>query len=252
MLRTAVRAKLAACAAALVLPVSVAAAPAPKPHLSEILAEPPSEGYVEVQSHTPGVLEGPFDAGEYASIGGADYGTTFLALRNDGFIAGYARAWVQLSPGRVLVEIVVAFSGGTGAKAWLQQSELADLADPNFKHSISVDGIETYYGARMSDSMTYFADAFLFVKGNDGFLVSTISSADDLGDSAAEQTRVQYRRAPPFTIPPSGWPGAAAPQFTIADAAALGLAAVALIVSGAVLAAARRRRKRYSAGSSGL
>ena len=252
MLRTAVRATVASCVAALLLPVSVAAAPAPKPHLSEILAEPPSDGYVEVQAHTPGVLEGPFDAGEYASIGGADYGTTFLALRNDGFIAGYARAWVQQSPSRVLVEIVVAFSGGTGARAWLQQSEQADLADPTFRHSISVDGIDTYYGARMSDSSSYFADAFLFVKGNDGFLVSTISGLDDLGDSAAQQTRVQYRRAPAYTIPPSGWPGARAQQLTNANFVTLGLAALALIVSGALLAAARRRRKRYSAGSSGL
>ena len=80
-----------------------------------------------------------------------------------------------------MVEIVVAFTGGNGAKQWLQQSQVADMTDPTFQHSITVDGIDPYYGARMSDSSSYFADAFLFVKGNDGFLVSTISSVDDLG-----------------------------------------------------------------------
>ena len=252
MLRAAVTATVAACVACLMLASSVAAAPSPIPRLSEILAEPPNDGYVEVQSHTPGVLEGPFDAGEYASIGTAQYGNTLQALRNDGFIAGFGRAWVQQSPSRVMVEIVVAFTGGDGARQWLQQSQLADLADPTFQHAITVDGIETYYGARLSDSSSYFADAFLFVKGNDGFLVSTISGFDDLGDSAAAQTRVQYSHAPAYTIPPSGWPGAKAPQLTIVNFVTLGLAAVALIVSAAAVAAARRRRKRYSAGSSGL
>jgi len=38
--------------------------------------------------------------------------------------------------------------------------------------------------------------------------VSPISASDDLGDSAAAQTRVQYANAPEYTIPPSGWPGA--------------------------------------------
>lgn len=253
MLRPAVRLTVSAFAAVSMLPVSTAiAAPDPNPHLSQVLAEPPSTGYVELAAHTPGILEGPFDAGTYASIGGLDMQTTITTLAKDGFIAGFGRAWVQQSPGRVMVEIVVAFTGGKGARLWLQQSQLADLTDPTFQHSISVDGIETYYGARMSDSSSYFADAFLFVKGNDGFLVSTISGFDDLGDSAAEQTRVQYRHAPPYTIPPSGWPGAKAPESMIANFATLGLAAAALIVSGAVLAVARRRRKRYSAGASGL
>jgi hypothetical protein len=255
MLRPAVRLTVAAFAAVSMLPASTATAaanPSPNPHLSQILAEPPSTGYVELASHTPGVLEGPFDAGTYASIGGLDMQTTITTLAKDGFIAGFGRAWVQQSPGRVMVEIVVAFTGGQGARLWLQQSQLADLTDPTFQHPITVDGIETYYGARMSDSSSYFADAFLFIKGNDGFLVSTISGFDDLGDSAAQQTRVQYRHAPAYTIPPSGWPGAKAPQLTIANFVTLGLAAVSLVVSGAALAAARRRRKRYPAGSSGL
>jgi len=262
MLRPAVRLTLAALAAVSMLPASTAtAAPTPNPHLSEILAEPPSTGYVELASNTPGILEGPFDAGAYASIGGLDMQSTINTLAKDGFIAGYGRAWVQQSPSRVMVEIVVAFTGGNGAKQWLQQSQQADMTDPTFQHSITVDGIQTYYGARMSDSTSYFADAFLFVKGNDGFLVSTISGVDDLGDSAAAQTRVQYRRAPAYTIPPSGWPGAKSPRFTMADAATVAPRVTAWLVAAAALwwlavIGARRMRRRRTAralqDSSGL
>src|SRR6266851_2036515 len=149
---TAVRLTVGALAAVSMLPVSAAmAAPNPNPHLSQILAEPPSTGYVELASHTPGILEGPFDAGTYASIGGLDMQTTITTLAKDGFIAGFGRAWVQQSPSRVMVEIVVAFTGGSGARLWLQQSQLADLTDPTFQHSITVDGVETYYGARAAN-----------------------------------------------------------------------------------------------------
>src|SRR5262245_28698653 len=264
MRRAAGRAILAACAAVSMLPASTAQAapsPSPNPHLSQILAEPPGTGYVEIAAHTPGILEGPFDAGQYASIGGLDMQTTINTLAQDGFISGFGRAWVQQSPNRVMVEIAVAFTGGKGARQWLKQSEMADMSDPTFQYSITVDGIEAYYGARMSDTTSYFADTFVFIKGNDGFLVSTISSSDDLGDSAAAQTRVQYRHAPDYTIPPSGWPGARPPAFTMANAIAFAPALTAWLAAGAALwwlalIGARRLRRRRSAralqDSSGL
>ena len=264
MLRSAVRLTVAAFAAASMLPVTAALAapnPNPSPHLSQVLAKPPSTGYVELDNNTPGILEGPFDAGKYASIGGMDMQTTITTLAKDGFVAGYGRAWVQQSPIRVMVEIVVAFTGGKGAKQWLQQSQMADLADPTFQHSITVDGIDSYYGARMSDTTSYFADAFLFVKGNDGFLVSTISAADDLGDSAATQTKVQYSHAPAYTLPPSDWPGAPPPTFTVARVMAMAPTMTAWLVAAAALwwlaliAARRLRRRRFERAaqdSSGL
>jgi len=267
MLRAAVRSMVAACLAATLVPVAVATAgPAPSPGLDTILAAPPTSDYQEIDPSTPGILEGPFDANGYASIGGAagDTSKTVKTLGDDGFIAGFGRAWAQAATHRVLVEIVVAFSGGKGATRWLGQSEQADLADPTYQHAISVDGIDSYYGARLSDSAHYFADAFVFVKGNDGFLVSTISDSDTLGDSAATQTRVQYQRAPVYTIPPSGWPEAAhgswisvstltriAPLFTA------GLAATGVVFWLGTLAWMRSRRRRAPAAqdagfSSGL
>jgi hypothetical protein len=263
MLRAAVRSMVAACLAATIVPVAVVtASPAPSPGLDTILAAPPTADYQEIDPSTPGILEGPFDANGYASIGGGgDTTKTVKTLGDDGFIAGFGRAWAQQSTHRVLVEIVVAFSGGKGATTWLGQSEQADLADPTYQHAISVDGIDSYYGARLSDSAHYFADAFVFVKGNDGFLVSTISDSDTLGDSAAAQTRVQYLRAPAYTIPPSGWPGAKhgltlsmATLTELAPPVTAGLAAVgALFWAVLIWVRARRRRPAQDAGfSSGL
>ena len=247
---------MTASIAALILPVTAAAASSPQPRLSEILAEPAADGYTEVQHQTPGLLQGEFGATDYASLDARSFATTIKTLREDGFITGYGRAWVQQAPNHVLVEIAVAFTGGAGAKTWLQQSQQADLSDPTFQHSISVDGIGTYYGARMSDSNSYFADTFLFVKGNDGFLVSTISNADDLGDSAAMQTRVQYLHAPAYTIPPDGWPGARPALFSMKNAVAFAPLITAGVAAGAaltwlVILIARRRRRRQDYASSG-
>lgn len=253
----AVRAIVTASLAALILPVTAAAASSPQPRLSEILAEPAADGYTEVQQHTPGLLQGEFGATDYASLDGRNFATTMQTLRKDGFITGYGRAWVQQAPNHVLVEIAVAFTGGAGAKTWLKQSQQADLTDPTFQHLISVDGMDNYYGARMSDSNSYFADAFLFVKGNDGFLVSTISSADDLGDSAAVQARVQYLHAPAYTIPPDGWPGARPALFSMSNAVAIAPLATAGLAAGAALTwlaivVVRRRRRRRDYLASGL
>src|SRR2546428_10759201 len=131
MLRQAVRLTVGALAAVSMLPVSTAmAAPNPIPHLSQVLAEPPSTGYVELASHTPGILEGPFDAGTYASIGGLDMQTTITTLAKGGFISRFGRAWGQQAPRRVMGEIVGAFTGGSGATQWLPQWQLPHLTDP--------------------------------------------------------------------------------------------------------------------------
>src|SRR5579859_1412919 len=262
MLRAAMRSMVAACLAATIVPVAVAtASPAPSPGLDTILAAPPTADYQEIDPSTPGILEGPFDANGYASIGGGgNTSKTVKTLGDDGFIAGFGRAWAQQSTHRVLVEIVVAFSGGKGATTWLGQSEQADLADPTYQHAITVDGIDSYYGARLSDSAHYFADAFVFIKGNDGFLVSTISDTDTLGDSAAAQTRVQYLRAPAYTIPPSGWPGAKhgltlsmATLTELAPRVTAGLATVGALFWAVLIWVRARRRPAQDAGfSSGL
>jgi hypothetical protein len=249
---TSVRSIVAVCLAAALLPTLTATASTQTLGLDGILAAPPTADYVELLPSTAGILEGPFDAAGYAGIGGqVGASKTIETLQKDGFISGFGKAWVQQANHRVMVEIIVAFTGGSGAHAWLMQSKEADLADPTYQHALTIDGIDSYYGVRLSDLSRYFADAYLFVKGNDGFLVSTISDSDNLGDSAAAQTRVQYQKAPPYTIPPSGWPGAPHPLLSLenvkefagrAGAALTATTAALGIVVIAVLMWRRRRR----------
>src|SRR5438128_12618598 len=93
-------------------------------------------------------------------------------------------------------------------------------------------------------------DAFLFATANDGFLVTTISDSDSLGASAAMQTHVQYAKAPAYTIPPSGWPGAARPWLSLenlkqvaGDATAALVATTALAWLLVIVLSMRRRRR---------
>jgi len=203
----------AACALAL-QPLSGFASPTPSPSLSSVLAPPPSADYVESSSTTAGALEGPIDAKSFvASTGSPNSAEIQQTLEHDGFVDGYARTWTQRAARHVLVEYVMAFGGSDGAKRWLKSAEVADKADPNYQHALTLTGIDTYYGDHFFyASSKAYGDGFAFVKGNDFFTVIFVSAADDLGSAAADQAKVQFGSAPPFTIAPS--------QQTPADSAA--------------------------------
>jgi hypothetical protein len=123
-------------AAAALLPVTVLATPTPtptpSPALSTVLAAAPGATYVEADTTAPGVFEGAFNAQQYIALGATTNPSAVQAtLDRDGFIAGFGRTWVQQSTQRALIEAVVAFAGGAGAKHWLTAAELADKADPS-------------------------------------------------------------------------------------------------------------------------
>ena len=183
------------------------AAPSPSPTLDGILLSPPGSGFVEAKV-TTGIFEGPFDASGYADITSTTNAAAAKAtLERDGFLSGYGRTWVSQATHHLYVEAVMAFNGQKGAKTWLGQSEIADKAEATYQHPITVTGIGTYYGARLVDTPnSIFADAYVFVKGNDTYLVSTVSTKDDLATTAATQAKRQYDSAPAFTIPPAQWP----------------------------------------------
>src|ERR1700730_15882502 len=149
-------------------PMIATAAPSPSPGLSTMLAAPPSTDFVEADKTAPGVVEGNFNADQYIATGNpANPSAVKATLQHDGFIAGFGRTWVQRGTQRALVEVVVAFSGGNGAKSWLAASELPDKADPNYSRPVSVAGLDAYYGAHFTYAATKsYADAVAFVKGN--------------------------------------------------------------------------------------
>jgi hypothetical protein len=229
-----------ACAAAALMPVIAMASPSPSPALDTVLASPPAANFVEADKTTPGVLEGAFDAQAYVANGNPPNAAQVQAtLQRDGFVAGYGRTWVQRATQHVLVEAVLAFSGGDGAKRWLTASELADKADTNYQHPISVTGIDTYYGAHFFYATNKaYADEFAFVKGNDYLVVATVSGADDLGDSAKAQTKAQFDAAPAYTIPPSAWPAstsAVTASFAYNLGRVIGYVLIAAVVIGVIL-----------------
>jgi len=191
------------------LPANANATPSPSPSLETVLADPPATDFQENTSLM--AIHGTFDAHQYVQfLDPQNAQTTETALRSDGFVLGFSRAWVQEASSHILLEVVVAFSGRDGAKRWLSKSEQVDKSDTYYQKAIPVTGLDAYYGAHFADPTTaLYVDVVSFVKGNDYFLVGLISRADDLGDVAPQQTRRQYDAAPAYTIPPSQWPEAA-------------------------------------------
>ena len=184
------------------------ASPTPSPALSGVLAPPLTNDFTEGSASNSTLLEGQFDAKTYVTrtqVANAD--AVQQTLTTDGFVDGYWRTWIQNGTQHVLIEIVMAFKGGNGAKQWLGAQEVADKGDANYQSSLSISGIDTYYGAKFLYAHNHsYAEEYAFTKGNDFFVVIFDSPNDDLGTSTADQAKAQYSSAPAATIPRSYWP----------------------------------------------
>jgi hypothetical protein len=206
--RALTRSAIAAAAGIVLLAAPAAAAsPSPSPTLGSVLVSPPASDFVTFNQYFTAV-QGDFDALQYiVFLGWGNPSTTEGTLHRDGFVSGFGRSWVQPGTTHILLELVVAFSGGAGAKSWLQSVKDMDQNRQYFRHEISVNGIDQIYAAHYVDPGTpAYADILTFVKGNDYFEVAILSPSDDLADSGATQTKRQYDFAPASTIPPSQWP----------------------------------------------
>jgi hypothetical protein len=248
---------IACGAAAVVQSVAAADTPTPSPALDGLLVSP-GAGYTELSATGAGEMEGPFDAPRYVAwTRSGNPSAATATLGKDGFVSGYGRTWVLSGRTRVFVEVAFAFTGGDGAKKFLGQSEIADKAYAHYVRALTITGIDAYYGFHDGDPTNHvYVDGFLFVKGNDAFAVAAVSQNDDLGDAASAQTARQYDAAPPYTIPPSRWPGATslvtagvafnAGQFL--GAALIGIVVLGLImlVVGVVLRSRRRAQRVYA------
>lgn len=251
---------LCAAAIALLLAPVTYAAPSPSPDLAGILAPPPAAGYVEADRGTPGVLEGPFTAQEYASAGAATHAARAEAeLSREGFVVGYGREWTRRATGHWLLEAVLEFGTAAGARGWERQAQLWAQAQAGYESPLTLAGVSDYFGEHRFDStQNYHFEGFVMAKGNDVLLVYEASPADDLGDSVATQAMRQLMMAPAYTIPPSQGTGSAAPTslslrtFGLRLAVAT-MAMVALLALAAMLWwLARARRATLPASAGGL
>jgi len=234
---------------------ALAATPTPSPALEGILAPPPDTTFVELDKTAPGAPEGPFDADQYIALGAnSEPARVKATLARFGFIAGYARTWVQKGINRVLVEAVVAFTGGEGAKKWLLASEVADKGDASYRGPLSIVGIEAYYGAHFFiSSASAYADEISFVKGNDYYIVATVAQKDEAGAAAVTQATKQYELAPDATVPKDQWPESSSSAGVDAGGLTGHIAFIALVlfVLGVVLRLFLRSRRAPAVASAG-
>jgi len=222
-------------------PIPVSAAPSPSPALGAVLLAAPA-GYTQLAT---GPFHGQFTLREYARQFQSSNLETTVTLVHDGFVDGYGMEWVQRSTGRLLLEFVIAFKGGSGAKDWLGYEEKADKADPAYQHTDTMSGIDPYFGIHLIlTSPRIYSDAFAFVKGNDLFYVSFASSKDDALKLTTAQTRRQYDSAPVETIPKAQWPENAPSQRPQTNflGAIIGVILVLVIIGGVVRLVMIRRR----------
>jgi hypothetical protein len=233
---------------------ATAATPSPSPSLDSVLAKPPSADFAEL---TTGQLHGEFTAHDWATSNGTNSSNateTEATLKRDGFVDGYGKTWASSSAGHALVEAVMAFAGGSGARKALTALEASDKADPSYKHADTVSGIDPYYGAHFADSSSNtVGDLFVFAKGNDVFFVILASTKDDVLNVAAQQAKTQYDTAPAGTIPTSQWPenavSNAAASFPILGVVIALVFVIAVIAVVAVLALRRRGPTPMMAGA---
>jgi hypothetical protein len=228
-----------AIAALALIPTSASAAPTPSPALSSLLVAAPA-GYTPLTTAT---LHGRFDASAYASQYTSGRVEALLNLVKDGFVDGYGATYLQKSTNRVLLEFVIAFKGGKGAKSWLDFEEAADKGNADYKHADTLTGIDPYYGVHIVfTSPRAFTDAFSFVKGNDMFGIGFVSGKDDVLKLATAQTRSQYAAAPDMTIPKAQWPEIAQPAQANYLGAIIGAILVLVLIGAAVRLVMVRRR----------
>ncbi len=229
-------------------PMVAMAVPSPSPALNGVLAAPPASDFAELPTTTAGIFEGPFDAKGFVTLDGSpDPTSDQTTMQHDGFISGFGRTWLQKRTSHVLVEAVLAFNGRAGATKWMQQSQTADKAQPQYQNAISVDGLAGYYGEHLYDSKTsVYSDAIILVKGNDAFLVILASRKNDLGTVASTQAKKQYDAAPDGTIPKSQWPETTTSSIVSGVAKTVGGVVVGILVLVAIVAAVfvlRSRRR---------
>ena len=189
-------------AASSMLPMSAAAAPNPSPSLAQVMLPAPS-GYT---AETSSAISGSFASHNLSSAWGTKAAEAQTALEQDGFVDGYGITVVNHTIHHRVIEYIVAFAGGQGAMNWLSFAEAGDKADPTYQHSDSIAGIASYYGEHNVYPSQNVSDAFVFVKGNDFFVVGYESTQDDVLSLAITRAKNQYDSAPNSTIPAAEWP----------------------------------------------
>jgi len=185
------------------LPLAAAAAssPTPSPPLDQVFTPPPA-GFVKVPNAP---MHGRFTTTDYTKAYGTQAVQAEHQLKVDGFVDGYGITWTQKATKRTIVQQVIAFSGGAGARHFLDYEGDAAKTQASYKGADPLPGIDPYYGYHFVISAA-IGDKFAFVKGNDLFAITVYSTRNDNLKIAGSTASAQYNFAPPSTIPSDQWP----------------------------------------------
>ena len=184
------------------MPLSVAAEYTPSPSLDTILLAPPP-GYTEQTLTT--LPHGRFTIHDYAVTYGPKIAEVETVMQQDGFVDGFSTLWINKVTQRGMIEFVIAFSGGKGARSFLSYIDTASKEDPAYRHAISITGIDPYWGEHDVYPTGGVSDTFAFVKGNDLFVVGFVSGSDDVLDLTTTYAKNLYKSAPASTVLPADW-----------------------------------------------
>ncbi len=194
---------------ALLPAVAAAATPTPSPTLDQVLVAPPA-GFGKVATAP---MHGRFTTAQYTK----DYGEQAVQaehqLKVDGFVDGYGLQWSQKATKRTIVQWVIAFAGGAGARNFLDYEQGVRQSRTTFRRNDPLPGIDPYYGQHFVVGSA-IGDVFTFVKGNDLIGVMVYSPRDDNLKIASSLASNQYNFAPPSTIPSDQWPESVKPPVT--------------------------------------
>jgi len=190
-------------------PIAAMAAASPSPEtLRTALADPIDRSFVEVEVGAAGTLEGPFDATSYAnyyeqfSLDKQAGQSLVRSLQRNGFVAGYGRQWYQPRASGYLGEVVLVFTGSSGASSIASASKIRYQQDPGFQSLLEPNLNQGAY-AVTDVSGGYHWTVVIFQKGSSLFAVAQGASDDFMTSEALAQARRAYDFAPSSIIAPA-------------------------------------------------
>jgi hypothetical protein len=239
-----------AIAALAMTPIAALAATSPSPAtLRAALADPIDRNFIEADVGAAGTLEGPFDAESYASyneLGGLDVQTAqglVRSLHSNGFVAGYGREWYQPRATAFLGELIMGFTGSSGASSIASASKIRYGQDHGFQSFVEPNLSKGAY-AVTETTAGYQWTVVIFLKGSNLFAVSQGSTDGFMTDQTLAQARRAYEFAPSSIGAPaqSNSPTGLARGFRLIAAAGLMLLLAAATVVAVIVFVVRTPR----------
>ena len=170
------------------------AAASPSPDVSGYLASAPGTDWVET-GPTSDALVGVVTPQSYGAWAG-DNGQSEQAMRSDGFVTGYGRAWVQKGSQDSLREFVLAFNGTSGATHWFNDLKIFDQTSRYYTKDIATLSTSQAVGVEWTYSDGGKEYSIDFAKGNLAFDVTMDSDSTDLSSTTLAQAQSEFDAVP--------------------------------------------------------